>query len=167
MQRAVIDMKTGEVLNRPNDSVRIIRKESMDAFESKADWRGEQFFKGYTNELRKVLPTLSQSEKALLFSIAPYVSYFDCHLQWSNGKDITLDGIVRISGYSRKTTIKVLNDLLKKDIIYRGKNSENNQWFVNPWLFSRGSTINKVLKTMFQNYHIRTKGCRWKDLGDF
>jgi hypothetical protein len=57
--------------------------------------------------------------------------------------------------------------LLKKDIIYRGKNSENNQWFVNPWLFSRGSTINKVLKTMFQNYHIRTKGCRWKDLGDF
>lgn len=165
MGRAVVSTDTGEVLSdiRDGDRLRIIRKESIESFKSREKWGG-QFFKGYTDELRHVLPTLTQSEKSMLLSIAPYVSYFDCHLEYPNGRDVTLNGIVRISGYTRKTTIKVLKSLVDKDIMYRGHNSKNNQWFVNPWLFSRGNTINKVLKAMFKNYYVHTKKCKWEDL---
>ena len=167
MERAVVDTRTGEVLTKDGDRVRIIRKETVDYLSDKADWTTGGFFKGYVGELRKILPTLSQSEKSLLMSVAPYVSYFDCHLEYSNGKDVDINGIVRITGYTKKTVIGILKSLVDKDILYRGKNSQNYQWFVNPWLFNRGSTINKVLKAMFKNYYIHTKGCRWKDLGDF
>jgi hypothetical protein len=165
MGRAVVSTDTGEVLSdiRDGDRLRIIRKESIDSFKSREEW-GEQFFKGYVAELRHVLPTLEQSEKSLLLSIAPYVSYFDCHLEYPNGRDMTFSGIVEATGYSKKTVIGILRSLVDKDIMYRGHNSKNNQWFVNPWLFSRGNTINKVLKAMFKNYYIRTKKCRWKDL---
>lgn len=167
MERALVDTKTGEVLNEPGDKIRLIREESIDYLKGQKTWESHAFFKGYVDELRKVLPTLDKNEKSFLMSLSPYISYFDCHLQWSNGKDITIDGMTRISGYTRKTVIKILASLLEKDIVYRGKNSTSYQWFVNPWLFSRGNTINKVLQTMFKNYYIHTKGCKWKEMGDY
>ena len=164
LERAVVDINTGEILNNPGDRVRIVRKESVDYLQNNADWTDNQFFKGHVNELRLVLPTLSKAKKSLLMSISPYISYYDCHLQWSNGKDLDISAIVRISGYSRKSVIEILRSLVDKDIMYRGKNSASYQWFVNPWLFSRGQTINKVLMTMFKNYYIMSKKCRWKNL---
>ena len=59
---------------------------------------------------------------------------------------------------------KVIRSLIDKDILYKGKNSKNVQYFVNPWLFCKGNRINKVLKTMFENYKIRTYGVRWGEL---
>lgn len=167
LRKAVVDTQTGEVINREGDRVRVIRKESLDAFNNKKVWGKEQFTKAYNSELRKVLPMLSKREKALLMSIAPYISYHDCHLEWSNGKDIDFNAIARISDYSRNTTKATLAELKSRDIIYEGENSQNDQWFVNPWLFSRGNTINKVLQTMFKNYKIQSKGgVRWEKLGD-
>jgi hypothetical protein len=167
----VVSLNTGEVLNREGDTVRIIRKESKEAYKKLQDNPVEpwnySFFKGNVDELRKVLPLLDKNEKSLLMSISPYISYRDCHLQWSNGKDIDVDAMSRISGYCKKTVNEILKSLKKKDIVYHGENSKSFQWFVNPWLFSRGSTINVVLKTMFKNYYIHTKGCKWKDLGDY
>lgn len=151
---------------KDGDRVKVTRKESIDHLKNRKRWNDQLFTKGYINELRKVLPTLEPREKAFLMSIQPYISYFDCHLQYSNGKDIAIKNLVAITGYSRKTVIAILGSLVEKDILYRGKNSKNYQWFVNPWLFSRGKEINKVLKTMFQNYYIHMFGCKWKDLGD-
>lgn len=167
-EKAVVDIATGEVVQTAleGDTVRIIRRGTKAYLESQQKWDTESFFKGYVVELRKVLPSLAHSEKALLISIAPYVSYYDCHLQYSNGRDIGIRAIVDITGYSKKTVVKILASLVDKDILYRGKNSKNHQWFVNPWLVSRGSVVNPVLKAMFKNYYIRTKDCKWKDLGD-
>jgi len=38
------------------------------------------------------------------------------------------------------------------------------QYFINPWIGSRGSKLNKVLRTMFKNYYIRTIGKKWSEL---
>lgn len=169
LDRVIVNVNSGEILQSAysGDVVKITKKASMDYLSTRAVISGGNFFKGYVAELRLVLPTLSQGEKSLLFSIAPYVTYYSCHLQWSNGKDITVSSIVRISGFSKKTVLKLLGLLVSKDILYHGKNSRNYQWFVNPWIFSRGNEMNKVLKAMFKNYYIRVHKCRWKDLGDF
>jgi hypothetical protein len=74
--------------------------------------------------------------------------------------------LVEITGLSRGAVYDAINSLIRKDIIYKGRNSKNRQYFVNPWLFCKGNRINKVLKTMFKNYRIRVLGgVKWKDAG--
>ena len=101
---------------------------------------------------------LSQAEKAFLFSILPYISYEDCHLQYGNGIDIGTEDLIDITKLSRPLVYQTVKSLISKDILYKGRNSKNRQYFVNPWLFCKGNRINKVLKTMFKNYHIRSMG---------
>ena len=112
-----------------------------------------------------------QARGHFLFSIAPYVSFEDNHLQIGRGKkavDIGTEDLINITGMSRSTLYETINLLASKDIIYRGINSRNRQYFVNPWLFCKGNMINKVLKTMFKNYKVRSKGnIPWKDLEGF
>lgn len=169
--RIVIDADTGEVLTRLEEGDRIIRSKSIEYLEDFESWKKVGFFKGYTDELRMVIPTLSTTEKAVLLSLLPYVSATACDMkfsngiEFSNGKDMKLEGVIKVCGLSRNTTVDVINSLVKKDILYKGRNSKGNQFFMNPWLIHRGGTINKTLKTMFENYRIKTKGnVKWKDL---
>lgn len=60
-------------------------------------------------------------------------------------------------GISKSKVYKILASLEKKDIIYKGANSTDMQFFVNPYLFCKGARINKTLLRMFENYEIRTK----------
>ncbi len=125
----------------------------------------EHFYKGNIDEIRKTMQNLNVYEKAFLYSIVPYISYEDCCLKYDNGNELKFETLVDISGISKGKLSAVINSLVEKDIVYKGKNSNTTQYFVNPWLFCKGSRINKVLKTMFKNYEIQTKdGVKWKDL---
>ncbi len=108
---------------------------------------------------------LDTYEKAFLYTIAPYVGYEDCCIKNINGKELDMDDFVGLSGMSRDKAYRTIKSLIGKDILYKGKNSKNVQYFVNPWLFSRGTRVNKVLKRMFKNYRIRTKNnIKWSEL---
>lgn len=108
---------------------------------------------------------LNTYEKALLYTIAPYVGYEDCCIRYENGKELGIEDIAVLAGMSRDKAFRTVKELIDKDIIYKGKNSKNIQYFVNPWLFSKGTRVNKVLKRMFKNYKIRTKNnIKWGDL---
>jgi hypothetical protein len=62
---------------------------------------------------------------------------------------------------------EVIKSLRSKDVIYKGVNTEGIQYFINPWLYCRGTRIQTVLKTMFQSYKIRVKNnIRWGDIQD-
>ena len=164
-ERLVVDPETGEVVNRLRSGDRVLKAESIEYLASTQEWKLDNFFKGHAGEINKWLKELSVNEKAFLFSIMSYVSYEDCHLQYSNGNDIGTEDLVRITNMPRRTVYETVNSLTEKDIIYRGKNSKNRQYFVNPWLFCKGNRINKVLKTMFKNYRIRVLGgVQWKSL---
>lgn len=148
---------------------RIVRKESIDSYFAQTEkyeiWKLEQFYKGNISELRKQLESLSVYEKAFLFSIVTYVGYEDCCIKYDNGKCLDFDDFVRISRISRSKTSEVIKSLIKKDILFKGTNSQEIQYFVNPWLFCKGQRINVVLKTMFRNYHIKIMGnVKWGDL---
>ena len=128
-------------------------------------WDLKHYSKVNTDELRLLLLELNKNERIVLFSLLPYVGYDDCLLKHMNGKELNIEGISKISGLSVSTVEKVVESLRYKDILYKGKNSRNVQYFINPWICSRGSKLSKVLKRMFQNYEVQSfGGIKWKDL---
>lgn len=172
----VVNKNTGEITNELKPGDRIIKAESRNKFKKNKEidkavfeeWNIKTFYKANTSEMQLLMNDLSQSEKAFLFSIVPYISYDDSHLQYGNGNDIGTEDLIKITGMSRSAVYQIIDSLNQKDVIYKGKNSRSRQFFINPWLFYKGNKINKVLKTMFKNYKVRTKGnIPWKDLKGF
>ena len=175
--RIVLDTETGVIVGELDKGDRVLKYNSIEAYrrmqESKyikdrqdkcQDWIIDYFYKGNIAEIRAIMKELVTYVKAFLYSIAPFVSYEDCCLKYDNGKELSFDTLSEISGISKGKLSETIKKLIDKDILYKGKNSKNTQYFVNPWLFCKGNRINKVLKTMFKNYKIRTLGIRWREL---
>jgi hypothetical protein len=168
----VVSKSTGEITTDLYEGDRIVRGSSRKSYKNKVEvspeydkWNLENFLKTHIAEVRLWMDELSQAEKAFLFSIVPCISFEDCHLQFDNGADIGTEDLIKVTGLSRGLVYQTIESLVKKDILYKGKNSKNRQYFVNPWLFCKGNRINKVLKTMFKNYKIRVMGGKkWKDV---
>lgn len=157
--------KNGEIIGEFGEGDKIVRKASIDYLKETEVWKIEHFYKGNIAEIRKQLESLSTFEKAFLFSIATYVGYEDCCIKYDNGQCLGFDDLVKITRISRTKALSTINGLIKADILYKGKNSKGLQYFVNPWLFCKGTRIQKVLKTMFRNYKIKVmNGQRWGEL---
>lgn len=155
----------GVIIGELYEGDTILRKQSKDYLNNTQEWKIEHFFKGHIDEIEKWMNDLTGNEKIFLFSITPYISYDDCHLQYRNNTDIGTEDLVNITGLSRSVVYETIRTLIKKDILYKGRNSKNRQYFMNPWLFCKGQRINKVLRTMFKNYNIRVMGGKkWKDI---
>ena len=155
----------GEIVTEIKEGDKILRKASVDYLQDTQTWAIEHFYKGNIDEVRKQLEALSTYEKAFLFTIATYVGYTDCCIKYDNGNCLGFDDLVKLCRMSREKTLSTINELRKKDILYKGNNSKGLQYFVNPWLFCRGNRINNVLKTMFKNYRIKVMGNkRWSDI---
>lgn len=162
----IISTESGEIIGTLESGDKILKAKTMGYLERTEEWRIENFYKGNVDEIVEWIQDLTMAERAFLFSIAPYISYEDCHLQYRNKRDIDIKDMVKVTGLSKNTVYTVTKSLLSKDILYQGENSSNiRQWFVNPWLFCRGQRVNKVLKTMFKNYKIRVMGGKkWADV---
>ena len=157
----------GEILTTIEPGDRILRKKSVEHLKELQEWNISHFYKGNIDENRKQLEFLSVYERSFLYTIATYIGYEDCCIKHDNGKPLNFDTLVSLSGMARKKCSEVINSLIKKDILYKGRNSSGLQYFVNPWMFSKGKNIQRVLKTMFRNYKVRVRNNqRWGDLED-
>jgi hypothetical protein len=163
----IVSKNTGEIVSDIYEGDRIVRASTVEFLKQTEVWNIESFFKGHVPELKKIMGELSTNEKAFILSIVPHIGYEDCCLKHGNNTSLDTEDFVKITGLSSSVLYRTLDTLIKKDIIYRGKNSKGKQFFVNPWLFCKGNRINKVLKAMFQNYKIRIlNNVRWKDIKD-
>ena len=170
-----------------NHGDRVVRKKSLEYLAKKEKFGKEQivenikevqkdgstymncltniFTKADTKEFKLVLKELNVYEKAMILSLVPYIGYEDCAVKKDNGSPLNVKDLAEISGMSERKAFDVINSLKDKEMVYRGKNGTETQYFVNPWLLSKGNKLNKVLKYMFRNYKIRSKdGIMWKDL---
>ena len=166
MGKILIDDETGEKIAELHPGDKIVRGKTVEFLNSTQEWKIEHFYKGNLEEIKRWMKDLSPNEKAILFTISPYVGYEDCCLKHQNGNMVTFEHIVELSCLGRGTASEVINSLITKDILYKGKNGKERQYFVNPWLFCKGNRVNRVLKTMFRNYRIRVVNRQWKDLND-
>lgn len=174
-----IELQEGQRLEILEKGDRYIKKNSINSYkkvkpiieeaklkngEMYMSWNLEHYAKTNTDELKLLLPELESSEKVVLFSILPYVGYDDCLLKYSNGRELNIESIAKISGLSVATVKNVVANLKSKDVLYKGKNSRNVQYFINPWICARGSLLQKTLKSMFKNYYIRSLGRKWSEI---
>lgn len=168
-ERLIVDPESGSVVGTLGEGDRVIhRREALSSVSDTIDWKMEEFLKGGTRELASWMNDLNKNERCFLFSVMPYVGYTDCCLKKKNGDCLGSEELVQITGLRRATLYETIDSLIKKDILYRGKNSRERQYFVNPWFFVRGSRVNKVLQTMFKNYRIRVLGgLPFKDFAGF
>jgi len=166
MGKIVIQEETGEVIAATDngDYINVTKSGSVEYLNNYDTWEIKHFYKGNIDELKELNKGLTITEAGFILKIIPYINYADCLLIHSNGKDINQDSLIEITGLSRQTTYRTIKSLINKDVLYKGKNSKGNQYFVNPWLFIRGNVVNKVLKSMFKNYHIKVLNKKWKDL---
>ena len=123
------------------------------------------FFMGNVKELEEVLKDLTITEKGLMLSIAPYISFNDCCIEYTNGRHMNVKQVADISGISEKTAQETIKSLIDKNILNKQKEGRNVRYYANPWLFCRRGKVDKSLRSLFGNYQIRTKGnIKWKDL---
>lgn len=145
----------GEIVGQLNDGDKIFRAKSIEYLKETQEWAMGHFYKGHIDENRKQLKNLSVYERSFIYSIVTFVGYEDCCIKYDNGNCLDFDDLVEISGMSRGKCSSTITSLIAKDILYKGKNSKGIQYFVNPWLFSKGNRIQNTLKTMFKNYRIK------------
>lgn len=167
----VVNESTGEIIGDIRSGDRILRKESMVAYaklEEVREWKINHYYRGHLSEIRKWMKELTPHEKALLFTVSPYVGYTDCCLRHDNGNMFRFRDMIELSCMARSSVAVALRGLIDKDILYRGKNSKEIQYFMNPWLFSKGKVINKILQMMFRNYRIKVcNNMKWANLKDY
>lgn len=162
----IIDLVEGVILSEFNSKDKIIRNASIEAYsklhEDTISWKYDEFSIINNRELRKITPELSVNEMAMLFAILPYVDYTTCLIRYSNGREIKIDQIAEITGMKRRRAIDTLHSLIEKKMLYKGQGIYRDQYFINPWLMSKGNRIHKGLFDMFKDYVIKTKGKTWE-----
>lgn len=165
----VDETKEGRYVKLDNGD-RVVRKKSIEYLKNKGKYSkagrkyinilADSFTKVNLNELELILKELDVYEKAFLMSIVPYVGYEDCVLKRRNGILLDIDDFVKLSSMSRAKIYNVIISLIDKHIIYKKKVGKRIEYYVNPWLLSRGDKLEERLKEMFGEYEIRSKGMK-------
>lgn len=163
--KAIVNLDTGEIVTKLEEGDRVVRNSSRELLNTTYKIVTKNFVKINVDEVMALLPTLSKSEGSVFLNLIPYISYRTCCLQYSNGREVNLDTIVSITGMSKPTVIGAVEGLISKDVLYKGRNSKSNQYFVNPWIANKGMIANKVLQQMFRNYRVKSlNNIKWGDM---
>jgi hypothetical protein len=121
-------------------------------------WRPkDEFIKVFPREIAEIAPALSGTEIVIVMLLMNCMSYSDGLLRkGGKGKPVTMEYIENLTGYSRKTVIKSMANLVKKRVYFYGrtgrKETDPYQFYVNPYIFFKGKYINPTLVSMFKDY---------------
>lgn len=163
--KLVIDDSTGEIVDEIYEGDRIYRKKSLDAF---IEWIGfsgnKPFCKLNIEEYNLWTNDLNKDETYFLGKVFSIIGYGDNCLIQKNNKSHNFDTLRAYVGMGKSQFSLVISSLKNKGLIYVGKSSKYSQYFLNPWIICRGTRLNSMLKRMFENYYIRSKGVKWRDL---
>jgi len=129
-----------------------------DADNGNFPWRPkDEFIKVFPREIAEIAPFLSGTEIVIVMLLMNCMSYSDGLLRkGGKGKPVTMEYIERLTGYSRKTVVKAMANLVKKRVYFYGrtgrKETDPYQFYVNPYIFFKGKYINPTLVSMFKDY---------------
>jgi len=149
-------MKKEGVLVELFEGDRIVRANSLKHLNSRESWKeNDKFVKVFIKEMGIVSRKLKASDMLLLMRLTPHICYTSSLLTKS-GRDIPeeamdLTSICTYTELDRSTVKRAMKNLITNNIIFHGKkDGRRNMYFVNPYLFLKGSSINPTLKSMFR-----------------
>lgn len=123
-------------------------------------WRkDDEFVKIFPKEIAQIAPLLNGTELLIVIHMTKCMSYSDGLLRKggkANGNPITFNDIMQLTGFSKKTVIKSMANLVRKRVYFYGrtgtKETDPYKFYVNPYIFFKGKYINPTLVSMFKNY---------------
>lgn len=130
---------------------RIIRKKSIDYFEDTKEIK-KRFIK--VND--QATNMLSKYGKYICL-LLKYVGYMDGILRFNNGIYLSNKSISKIFGITERNTIKILDDLIKEDVIHKHKEKNKNYYTFNPYIASKGKRVSVDLYNEFKMTEWATK----------
>lgn len=155
-----------------NEGDRVVRRRSLEFLKGKEKRKpihvgeyinilADNFVMCHLDELKLISEALDMYEKGMLMTVMPYVGYEDCCIKKGDGTPLNVNDFTKLTGLSKSKVYKIVASLIEKNILYKDKKG----YFVNPWLFYKGTKLNKDLIYMFGEYEIRCKDMmKWIDL---
>jgi len=154
MSQLAIVSQDGEFVGHIKPGDRIVRKASVDFLCETMEWgKGRPFIKVFVDYFPKVAEKLSGGAVALMSVIIPYIAYQSnllCNRSCNN--PLSNKDIENITGISKPSVIKYMNELVDAKVLARTTIGKSYQYYANPYIYCKGSRINKTLETMFKNY---------------
>ncbi len=149
----VIDTSTGEIVRELCEGDRIVTKK-QDSFlkQTMTLNEGANFVKLYTKILDDLASEqLTGSEWQVVITCLKHLSYCSGAIMYANnGEFLTPQDIERESKLSKRSVQYCINELTKKKLFHKGRTGKDFQLFANPFVFMKGSQVNKTLYDMFK-----------------
>jgi hypothetical protein len=118
--------------------------------------QGKGFIKVFTHELMKLRGSMNSTDVIVSTILMHFISYESGMLTKTSKNDerypLLNKDIQEITGLSEKATLKTMNRLVKIGVYAKAKHKRSFKYFANPYIFMRGSKINRTLKDMFKEY---------------
>ena len=137
-------IEENDVFIKMSHGDRIVRKKSLDYFSDTKDLK-KRFIK--VND--QAVFILNKYGKYICILLR-FVGYLDGILKFNNGIYLNNNTISKIFNVNLRNTIKILNELLKEDIIHKHKIKNKNYYTFNPWIASRGKRVSIELYDDFK-----------------
>lgn len=141
----VIDeIADNEVFIKLGSGDRVVRKKSIDYFEDTKEIK-----KRFVKVNDQATNMLSKYGKYICL-LLKYIGYMDGILRFNNGIYLSNKSISKIFGITERNTIKILDDLIKEDVIHKHKEKNKNYYTFNPWIASKGKRVSINLYNEFK-----------------
>ena len=140
----VDEISENDIIVKMNHGDRILRKKSIDYFQDTKEIK-----KRFVKVNDQATNMLSKYGKYICL-LLKYVGYKDGILRFNNGIYLSNKSISKIFGITERNTIRVLDDLIKEDVIHKHKEKNRNYYTFNPWVASKGKRINADLYYEFK-----------------
>ena len=158
MKEKYLVNEDGVILNtiKEGDKVKIVRKETLDFIKSEDDLieinKGEPFIKIYPNVIDCLLDEdLSSADYKIIFICMKYLRYDSGAVMYeNNGNFLSQKDIITLTKLGKKTVYNSIEKLVSKKILHKGITGKEYQLFMNPFIFMRGTKVNKTLYAMFK-----------------
>lgn len=140
----VDEISENDIIVKMNHGDRILRKKSIDYFQDTKEIK-----KRFVKVNDQATNMLSKYGKYICL-LLKYVGYKDGILRFNNGIYLSNKSISKIFGITERNTIRVLDDLIKEDVIHKHKEKNRNYYTFNPWVASKGKRISIDLYNEFK-----------------
>lgn len=151
-ERLIIDQ--GEIVGIIHDGDRIIRKASLKHLAKQSELieflPNTNYVKIYIDPLKELKRALTGAEMLFIVSILEFISYETGILQYHNGRVLTRKTISEITGSDIKTVDRLINSLVKKEVLGKHRTGKTVCFTVNPYLFCKGRMVSRTLMKLYE-----------------
>lgn len=157
----IMDVETGEIIGELNEGDRIIRGKSTLKLQTTIGVNSDtEFIKLYKNSIKMLANEcdLTKEEYRLCLNLLDYIRYESGVVAYENGKLLTRDDMQRLFNIKERTLDRAIDGLTENKIIAKVKCGKEINFLVNPYIFMRGTRINKTLYDIFKKSKWCIKG---------